>query len=419
MDDAPAMPPVLPNDVLTGTLMARRYRIGRVLGVGGMGTVYAAEHTGTGMHVAVKVLRAELANEPDVLSRFHREAKLIASLKHPNIVKVTDFEQPTDEPPFLVMELLEGESLRARIARLGAQEPRVVIALAMQVLAALESAHEMGVVHRDLKPDNVFVVPQPDGSVRAKLLDFGVAHLMDSHEYTRLTKTGVLIGTPSYMAPELLADQRADARSDVYALGVTMYGALAGRLPFRGKSASELMRAVMAGSPEPLRDACPGLPPPLYEIIERAMSLMPDARFGSAREMRAALERVAPTLLATTAVPRRPSLHPPFDRPMSLPPPPSRAATATPAPVSREESPANGDATMTVAMGPSHALDAPAPRPPASPSPPTESMVARAPLRPVATPRAHSEGVSARTLFALAIFAGISVLFALVVAVMK
>jgi serine/threonine protein kinase len=373
-------------DSYTGTLLAGgRYRVGRVRGHGGMGTVYEAVQESMGRPVAIKILRAELANEPDVLVRFHREAEAIATLRHPNIVAVTDFEQPAGEAPFYVMELLEGESLRARIARTGAQDAREVVTLVMQVLSALEAAHGAGIVHRDLKPDNVFVIQHADGTLQAKLLDFGVAKLMESDEYTRLTATGVLLGTPSYMAPELLSGHAADPRSDLYAVGVTMYGALAARLPFRGKTTSELMRAVLSGSPEPLAHTRPELPQSLLAVIERAMALAPEERFASARAMREALIGVLPELADVRGT-RQPSLHPPFDRPVSLPPSPK--------------------------------LDAiPVRAPPRAASAPVSEETATIPI--VREARGHGEGISTRALVLLAIFAAVCVALAVVVAVTR
>jgi serine/threonine protein kinase len=424
------------SDSLTGALLAGRYRVGRVRGHGGMGTVYEAVQENMDRPVAVKVLRAELANEPEVLVRFRREAETIASLRHPNIVAVSDFEQPEGEAPFLVMELLNGESLRARIARMGAQDANVVVTIAMQILSALEAAHGAGIVHRDLKPDNVFVVEHVDGTMQAKLLDFGVAKLMESDEYTRLTATGVLLGTPSYMAPELLAGRVADARSDLYAVGVTMYGALAGRLPFRGKTTTELMRAVLAGSPEPLAAARPDLPRSLCRVIERAMSLHPDDRYADARAMREALINVRPELVSSGGS-RRPSLHPPFDRPLSNAPPPP---------------PPNLDA-IPVAKPPSNLDAIPAASPPAEVPDETQTIPLMRPSHPPAarigsgmltqnevptvtdhspfavgspTPshgeernRAHPEGISTRSLVALAVFAVLCVAILVIVAVTR
>ncbi len=285
-----------PRQSFTGLRIGGRYRLGRELGRGGMGSVYEAVQENLGRRVAVKVVLHELAEDSEVLERFRREAETAASLGHPNIVQVTDFGHEPGEPAFLVMELLPGESLRSRLQREGTQDPAVVVSLAMQILSALGAAHRAGIVHRDLKPDNVFLVEMPGLGSLAKLLDFGIAKLAETKGYARLTATGVIIGTPTYMAPEQMSGEPVDGRTDLYALGVLMYRALAGRPPFEGKAPADLLRAILGGTGTPLTSVRPDLDPRLVQLISFAMGRTPAMRFASADEMRAALEPLATSL---------------------------------------------------------------------------------------------------------------------------
>ncbi|MFI5298360.1 MAG: serine/threonine-protein kinase, partial [Polyangiales bacterium] len=222
---------------LQGALLGGRYRVGRLLGAGGMGAVYEAMQEDLGRRVAIKVLLPEViasSDDAEALRRFAREARAAAALHHPNIVAVTDFS-PGDAtaPAFLVMELLQGRSVARAIMDEGRLGPERVVTIAIQILAALETAHAAGLVHRDIKPDNVFLVPVTGaaGGELVKVLDFGIAKLARGGGATSsgLTATGAVLGTPAYMSPEQARGRDVDARSDLYAVGALMYHALSGR----------------------------------------------------------------------------------------------------------------------------------------------------------------------------------------------
>lgn len=273
------------------TLLGGRYRLLDPVGRGGMGTVYTAIQEGLGRRVAVKLLDPRLAEDRDQLERFRREAEVVAALGHPNIVQVTDFQYPDDvnRQPFLVMELLRGESFGACIARQSALPFGRVAFIAAQVLSALTAAHRAGVVHRDIKPDNVFLLADAAVPDTVKVLDFGIAK-MSIEGQAKLTGTGAMLGTPAFMAPEQARGAvDVDARADIYAVGAMMYQALTGKLPYEAPSVPALLFAIVEKSPAPLREARPDVPAELVAIVERAMAKDRNARFSDAEEMRRAL----------------------------------------------------------------------------------------------------------------------------------
>ncbi len=256
-----------------------------------MGTVYNAIQEGLGRRVAVKLLDPRLAEDRDQLERFRREAEVVASLGHPNIVQVTDFHYPDEvnRQPFLVMELLRGESLGACIARQSPLPFGRVAFIAAQVLSALTAAHRAGVVHRDIKPDNVFLLADAAVPDTVKVLDFGIAK-MSVEGQAKLTGTGAMLGTPAFMAPEQARGAvDVDARADLYAVGAMMYQALTGKLPHEAPSVPALLFAIVEKSPASLREARPDVPAELVAIVERAMAKDRNARFADADEMRRAL----------------------------------------------------------------------------------------------------------------------------------
>jgi serine/threonine protein kinase/ABC-type branched-subunit amino acid transport system substrate-binding protein len=270
---------------LEGAVLANRYRIEHFLAEGGMGAVYAATQLDLGRRVAIKVLRAAREIDGDALARFHREARTAARVGHANIVQVFDFRAKRGEPPFLVMEHLEGRSLGAILEDDGVLGVRRVAVIATQLLSALAAAHRAGIVHRDVKPDNVFVTQVPGLGEFVKLIDFGVAKLASER---LLTGVGRTVGTPMFMAPEQANGEDADARADVFGVGATMYQALTGACPYEGEG-NRLMRAVCRGHWVPIRDRRPTLDPTMMAIIERALARNPADRFASADEMAQAL----------------------------------------------------------------------------------------------------------------------------------
>jgi serine/threonine-protein kinase len=279
--------------------------VGARLGGGGMGEVFEAVQEDLGRRVAIKVMSGPFAHEPTLIERFQREARAVAALGHPHIVQVTDFQNNPGEPPFFVMERLVGESLGERIERSGPLDPDRIGRVAEQVLSALAAAHEAGLVHRDVKPDNVFLCHTDTGDDLVKLLDFGVAKVLEEQGPGRLTGTGAIVGTLAYMAPEQAYGDAVDARADVYALGACMYHALTGRPPYDAPTAARLLAAVAGTEPAPLDLLRPGLPPALRAIVVTAMARDPAARFPSARIMLAQVSawlRGDSTILATGPV---------------------------------------------------------------------------------------------------------------------
>ncbi len=266
---------------LTGALLAGRYRVAEPLGHGGMGDVYAAVDETLRRAVAIKVLRAGASGD-----RFKREALLVSRLAHPNIVAISDYHDDPGEPAFIALERLHGESLRALLERVEVVEAKRLARLAIQTLSALAAAHDAQIVHRDVKPDNIFLCRTEAGEDLVKLLDFGIARPLDSATIDALTRSGALLGTVAYMAPEQVLGTRVDARTDIYGVGAVMYHALAGHVPFRGTT-TEVLTAIATQPLPPLQ----GVDPELAGIVARAMSRDPNARFGRAREMSSALTR--------------------------------------------------------------------------------------------------------------------------------
>jgi serine/threonine-protein kinase len=271
------------TELSSGTRLSDMYVIERLVGAGGMGEVYAATKLDDGRRVAIKMLRADLADDAEVVARFRLEAAVVTALRHPNIVQVTDFRAELGEPLYFVMELLEGETLRDRIRAEGPMAPARVVAMAGQILAALAAAHAAGIVHRDVKPANVFLTRTvADESV--KLLDFGLATpdtLAAWLETGPLSRDGQILGSPSYMAPEQALGLNVDARTDLFSVGALMYEAITGRRP-RGERGVESASVFECAS---LREIAPWIPAPLASIVDRALSVDPEERFSSAVEM--------------------------------------------------------------------------------------------------------------------------------------
>ncbi|TMQ04325.1 MAG: serine/threonine protein kinase, partial [Deltaproteobacteria bacterium] len=251
------------------------YRVVSRIGEGGMGTVYRAEHALLGKAVAVKVLRPELSQNPDMVDRFFNEARGTAQLRHPGIVDVFDFGYCADGAAFIVMELLHGESLTSRIAREGRLAWPQACRFARQVASSLAAAHRAGIVHRDLKPDNVFLVIEPDeAEERTKVLDFGIAKLADASARGSVrTRADLVLGTPAYMSPQQCRGAgQVDHRSDIYSLGCMLFEMVCGRPPFVGEGFGDLIHAHMAMLPPAPRGLVPELPEALEQLIFRMLA---------------------------------------------------------------------------------------------------------------------------------------------------
>ena len=272
------------RDAFVGQQVAR-YRITRLLGKGGMGRVYLAVHPEIGSRVAIKVLSDEWADAPDVLDRFFAEARTVNLISHDNIIKVLDLDRTPAGRPYIVMEYVEGKTLREVIA-LGEAPLGGVAHVMTEVLLALEAAHRAGVVHRDLKPDNVMVT----ASGHAKVLDFGIAKLATDRSLR--TRTGAAVGTPPYMAPEQILGEPLDGRTDLYAAGVMLYELVTGTRPFDGATDFQIMQAHLSAVPPAPRALRPDLPEAIEAVILQALAKKPAERFDSARAMAHAI-RVA------------------------------------------------------------------------------------------------------------------------------
>jgi len=256
------------------------YKIVRVIGEGGMGTVYLAEHPMIGKRVAVKMLRPDLGTDPGLVSRFFQEARAVNEIRHPNIVDISDFGKTEDGIVYFVMELLEGRSLRDRLNAEGPLPIDDVATIGRQVCDALAAAHRVGIVHRDLKPDNIFLLADPTGALRSKLFDFGVAKLLGEQEKQVGHKTiaGSVVGTPFYMSPEQALCQEVTAAADIYAMGVVMFEMVTGRVPFAAEQLVLLLNAILKEPAPPASQFRPDVPAFLDRLILRCLEKDPGAR---------------------------------------------------------------------------------------------------------------------------------------------
>ncbi len=271
------------------------YRLVELIGSGGMGEVYRAEHIRLGREVALKLLRPEYALRPESVARFFQEARAVQRNRHRNIVDVTDLDTLEDGTPFIIMELVDGRSLREWIVE-HYQDTERVLHVFTQICDGLGAAHEVDIIHRDLKPDNVMVAIDHDGTDVAKLLDFGIAKLLnhEDEDYGWKTTEGFVMGTPAYMAPEQAGGLPIDARTDIYALGAIMYEMFTGQPVFSGKSAGEFVRKHLNEDPTPPSQTEGGadLDPRIEAIIMRCLEKEPEDRYVSSTALRRDLERV-------------------------------------------------------------------------------------------------------------------------------
>jgi serine/threonine protein kinase len=333
-----------------GEIVDGRYRVIRAIAEGGMGVVYEAEHTGLHKRVALKLLKAEVAAAPGAVARFEREARATSALEHPRIVRVTDFGHAS-QGHYFAMELLDGHTLGAVLAA----TPRLPVVrsltIADRLLDGLCAAHAAGLVHRDLKPDNVFLCADDD----VRLLDFGIA-AMRLPGSTKLTHAGAVLGTPAYMSPEqAMGKPDVDARTDVHAVGAMVYEMLAGRPPYVGDSYNEVIHKILVGDPPPLRERCPEAPAHVVATVMRALAADPAERLATATALREALSGAGtpewrlPAQLATTDL---------------------GAPEASPTPPSPTPSPSRLTAPRLIEAEPVIALELDRPPAPPEPTPP-------------------------------------------------
>jgi eukaryotic-like serine/threonine-protein kinase len=349
----PSAPPEPPDQLLApGTVLADRYRIESVIGQGGMGTVYLAQHLSLGKSFAVKVLKAVHTARPDFVARFQREAVAASQIHHPGIVNVVDFGRTPEGGFYCAMEHLPGETLAERLAARGAFPVSEAVRVARDMAKALAAAHARGIFHRDIKPENVLLVPEPEGPEAVKLVDFGIARLADTPRDGRETGDGLILGTPQYMSPEQASGLSQDARADVYSLGVLLWELLAGRPPFRGASATHVLAAHLLEPAPRLPDRGPPGPIPrrLSALVARMMAKLPEGRPGRMEDVVAELDAsLLPgpsraggwvALLAALAVTSGlgavwVARHRPAPTPAAVAPP----SLPEPAPVSRSDAP--------------------------------------------------------------------------------
>jgi serine/threonine-protein kinase len=281
------------------------YKILGKIGEGGMGTVYRAEHALIGRKAAIKVLLPELSSRADVVRRFFNEARAIADLNHPAVVNIFDFGFHTDGSGYIVMELLEGESLAARLERVRRLDSANALQLTRQIAGAMAVAHSHGIIHRDIKPDNLFLIADRTGAAgdMVKILDFGVAKLAGdgAQEGPGLTQTGMMLGTPLFMAPEQCRGAGlVDARADIYALGCVLYNMLCGRPPFAYEFPGELIAAHLHEAPQSPRLHEASIAPALEAVVLRMLAKRPEERQQSMQALLADLDRAAKASLPGT-----------------------------------------------------------------------------------------------------------------------
>jgi serine/threonine protein kinase len=293
------------DDPLLGQALAGKYLIEKLIKRGGMGSVYLGKHVLMDKRVAIKVLRPSLALDNDIVARFSREAKAASRISHPHAVTVTDFGEDENGVVFLVMEYLDGRTLKEIIKSDGPMSLGRVVEIVRQVAGALDAAHQQGVVHRDLKSDNIMLV-RHDGGDWAKVLDFGIAKIKQPEGVrdVDITAANLVIGTPQYMSPEQCSQSSPiDARSDVYSLGVIVYEMLAGRVPFTGESPTVIMMKQVQDAPPSIVEARPDLPASMAKVIARALAKQPSDRFQTAGEFSEALSAVAADAPSVVAAP--------------------------------------------------------------------------------------------------------------------
>ena len=282
-----------PRDPLVGSVLGDRYRIERKLGEGGMGAVYLARHVILEKLVALKILHDEYARRRELVERFLHEAKAASRIRHEHVIDITDFGETATKNVFFAMEFLDGHDLASELDRGQVGWPRIR-SIILQICAALQAAHEAGVIHRDLKPENIYLIERLGNADYVKVLDFGVAKLTELEEgkERRLTRTGMVFGTPEYMSPEQARGEKPDSRVDVYALGCILFEMVTGDVPFRADNFMGVLTKHLF-DPQPLvaeRTARTDLPPGLQDVITQALAKDKSQRFGSMNELAVAID---------------------------------------------------------------------------------------------------------------------------------
>lgn len=299
------------GDPLLDRVVDGRYHIEAVIGQGGMGTVYRVRHVLLDKMLALKALRADLARDPEIADRFIHEARTAASVSHPDLVQISDFGTLPTGQAYFVMDLLAGMPLSSLLRRHGALSPRRAVRITRKVACAVQAAHDAGIIHRDLKPDNIHIRVLDDDD-EIKIVDFGLARVIGTN---RVTRAGVVFGTPYYMSPEQASGESIDARSDLYALGVVLYEMLTGRVPFEGDTYMGVLTQHIYMKPLPLAERLGKelTVPELDGVVMRCLEKQPSRRYASLRDLVAALDALDPATLPDEALGSAPPLEQAFD----------------------------------------------------------------------------------------------------------
>ncbi len=299
------------RDSLVGTIVGGRYQVLSLIGEGGMGTVFLAEHTRMKRKSAIKIMRASVRDEPEALQRFTREAENASRISHPNVTAIFDFGETEDGLVYLAMEYVEGESLASMLDRLQVLHPLVVADIIAQTADGLQAAHDLGILHRDVKPDNIMLTTRNDGTIAVKLVDFGIARAVNNTGTQHLTRTGMAIGTPEYMSPEQLSGDVLDARSDQYSVALVAFHMLTGHDAFMGTSAKDSFIARLTSRPQRL-DVVRGdldWPVTLQDVFDTALAPDPVDRYANVSEFgNGLLESLSTMRLSETGKMNRPVL---------------------------------------------------------------------------------------------------------------
>jgi serine/threonine-protein kinase len=287
---------------LVGSIVADRYHVLRKLGEGGMGQVYLAEHVKMGRKSALKVMNPAMVKDADAISRFNREAANASHINHPNVADVYDFGETSDGVIYLAMEFVDGPPLTKLIEDEGPMSPGRAALIVRQAADALAVAHDMGIVHRDLKPDNIMIARSRDGNDVVKVVDFGIAKAADNAAQ-KVTKTGLVVGTPEYMSPEQLAGDKLDGRSDIYALALVAFNMLTGRLPFPADTVQESMIMRLTESPRKLAEMRPEVAwsGEVQACLDKALQRDVNARYATATEFGKSLSRALEAMATPTS----------------------------------------------------------------------------------------------------------------------
>jgi len=283
-NDGQTLRSAAPASDLVGQVVADRYHVVKKLGEGGMGQVYLAEHVKMGRRSAIKVMNPSMVHDPDAVARFNREASNASRINHPNVCAIYDFGETPDGLIYLAMEFIEGEPLTDLLEREGAISVPRATAIFLQTADALQAAHDLGIVHRDLKPDNIMLSKRKDGGETVKVVDFGIAKAVGGDQAgQKVTKTGLVVGTPEFMSPEQLSGDTLDGRSDLYSLALVFYRMLIGKLPFEATSVQETMIKRLTDEPTTLAEARPDLsfPGGLQPVLDTALARTPMERYQS------------------------------------------------------------------------------------------------------------------------------------------